>query len=54
MAKTPLEQAIAEQTDRRARYDAKMRKAGFVRLSIWCPASAVDEVKALIKARSDG
>lgn len=34
--RTPLEQAIAEKTDRNARYEAKKRKQGLKRSTFWC------------------
>lgn len=46
--RTPLEQAIAEKTDRRARYDAKMSREGFKKTTFWVRSDRVEEVKAFI------
>ena len=45
---TLLEQAIAERTDRRRRHDAKKRKEGFKRTTIWVRPERWEEVKAFI------
>lgn len=47
--RTPEEQAIAEQTDRRPRYERRMREQGFHKTSFWVRADCVEEVKALVK-----
>ncbi len=47
--RTPLEQAIAEKTDRRRRYDAKMERQGFKRTTIYVRADRLEEVKAFIQ-----
>lgn len=47
--RTPLEQAIAEQTNPRARYDRRMADAGYHRTTIWVRKDRLDEVKAFIK-----
>lgn len=48
--RTPPEQAIAEQTSRVARYEARMRAKGFKRTTIFVREDRLDEVKAFIKA----
>ena len=47
--RSPLEQAIAEKTDRRARYEAAQRKAGMVKTSMWVFGECLDDVKALVR-----
>jgi len=47
--RTPLEQAIAEQTNPRARFDAKMEQRGFKRTTIWVHRDGLDKVKAFIR-----
>lgn len=47
--RTPLEQAIAEQTDARLKWDAKMASKGFKRTSMMVHVDRLDEVKAFIK-----
>ena len=52
--RTPLEQAIAEKTNRRVRYEAKLRKEGFKKTTVYVRAERWDEVKAFIdKVNSD-
>lgn len=51
--RTPLEQAIAEQTDPRLRWDAKKREQGFTRTSFMVRGQAVPELKALVRALND-
>jgi len=46
MRRTPLEAAIASQTDRKVRYEAKRRKTGEVRVAVWVPASKTEDLKA--------
>jgi len=48
--RTPQEQAIAEQTSRRARYEARLRKSGFKKTTVWVPGDRLEELKALVKA----
>ena len=47
--RTPLEQAIAEQTNRRARYEAKREREGFIRTTFYVPKDRLAEVKAFIQ-----
>lgn len=47
--RTPAEQARALKSDRRARYDAKMRAEGFKRTTVWVREDRLDEVKAFIE-----
>lgn len=51
--RTPLEQAIAEQTNPRARYDAKMIRDGFKRTTIWVRAEVLDEVKEFVRQKNE-
>lgn len=46
---TPLEQAIAEKTDRRRRFDAEKARQGFKRTTIFVRADKLEEVKAFIR-----
>lgn len=48
--RTPLEQAIAEQTDRRARYQAKKAREGFKQTTLLVRVEALEEVKAFVKS----
>lgn len=50
---TPLEQAIAVTTDRRLRYDEKMKKAGNRKLTVWVPEANADLMRQLAKALCD-
>lgn len=47
--RTPLEQAIAEKTDRRARYAAKRRSEGFKHTNFWVREDCLPEVRAFIQ-----
>jgi hypothetical protein len=48
---TPIERAIAgEPSDRRRRYDAKMREEGFTRITLMVRPQDVDRVKRLAKS----
>lgn len=49
-ALTPLERAIAEKTDRKARYVAKQRASGLVRVALWVPAESVEDLRAYAAA----
>lgn len=51
--RTPLEQAIAEQTDKRARYDARLRQQGFKRTTIWVREDRLDQLKELVKSLNE-
>ncbi|WP_162792387.1 hypothetical protein [Novosphingobium sp. P6W] len=48
--RTPIEQAIAEQTDRRAVYVRRMREKGNRQIACWVPVSAAEEFKDLAGA----
>ena len=48
--RTPLEVAIAQQTDRQAQYEQRKRKAGYTKACVWVPSERVDELKALARA----
>ncbi|MDE8651897.1 hypothetical protein [Novosphingobium album (ex Liu et al. 2023)] len=52
--RTPLEQAIAEKTDRNARYEVRMRQKGFKRTTIWVREDRLDEVKAFVHRLNEG
>jgi hypothetical protein len=43
---TPLERAIRQQTDRRAKFDEKQKALGLVRVSVWVPVDDVKSIKA--------
>ena len=47
--RTPLEQAIAVKTDRRARYEASMREKGYKRTTIWVREDGLPEVHAFVR-----
>lgn len=48
--RTPLEQAIAEQTDRRARHDAKKVSMGLKRTTFWVRPEALDRIREFINS----
>lgn len=48
--RTPLEQAIAEQTDRRARHEAKKLREGYTKTSFWVRTDRLDEVKSFVRS----
>lgn len=48
--RTPIEQAIAEQTDRRAVYVRKMREKGNRQIACWVPTTFAEEFKDLAGA----
>lgn len=56
MRKTPLEQAIANQTDRRLRYDERLREKGFKKTSLWVHPAILDDLRIIARASvaSDG
>lgn len=47
LKKTPLERAIAQQTDRRARYDQRMIDAGFKRMIVWAPEQYLPDLRVI-------
>lgn len=47
--RTPIEQAIAESSDRRAKYEAKMRADGFAKTSLWVPIDCLSDIRLLCK-----
>ena len=51
--RTPLEQAIAEKTNPRAKYDAKMVRNGFKRSSIWAEEATLDDLKRIAALSRD-
>jgi hypothetical protein len=51
--RTPLEQAIAEQTDRRARYEAKRQRDGFKRTTVYVREDQLEVVKAFIRKANE-
>lgn len=54
MKKTPLELAIAEQSDRRLRYDKRMRENGNTRITLWSPDGSAADVRELARLLTDG
>lgn len=48
--RSPLEQAIAEKTDRRARHEAKLRRQGMKKTSVWVREGSAAELLLLVKA----
>ena len=40
-------------TDRRKAYEARLRDAGNVKLSVWCPGYAVDDVRDALRLLLD-
>lgn len=52
-ARSPLEQAIAEKKDRRARYERSMREQGFKKCTLWIKAEAVEPVRFLVRCVND-
>lgn len=49
MTRTPIEQEIHEQTDRRAKYDKAQREAGLKRMTVWCPIDCESDIRLLLK-----
>ena len=47
--RTPLEEAIATRTDKRARYEAKMRAEGFKKTVLWLPVDCEGDIRQLVK-----
>lgn len=47
---TPLERAIVATKDRRVRYDDRMRWAGNLKLTLWCPETVSAELRELARA----
>lgn len=52
--KTPLELAIAEQSDRRLRYDKRMRESGRTRMTLWSPDDSAADVRELARLLVEG
>lgn len=52
--RTPLEVAIAKQTEKNARYEAKRREAGLVRVSVWVPEGRKADLHELARQMRDG
>jgi hypothetical protein len=52
--RTPLEQAIAVQSDRRARYEAKMRARGFRRTTVWLRVEDLDAFQEVVRIKNGG
>lgn len=50
---TPLESAIADQTDRRRSYEKRRREAGHRKMTVWCPGDYCDHIKLICKALSE-
>lgn len=51
--RTPLEQAIAERTDKRARYLAKKRREGFTQTTLLVRTECLEQVKAYVRQLND-
>lgn len=47
--RTPLEQAIAEQTSRRERYEARRRQSGFKKTTIYVREELFPQVQQLLR-----
>jgi hypothetical protein len=50
MAKTPIEKFIAGDTDRRSRYENKMRDEGAVKVTLWVHADVLPDVRVIASA----
>ena len=51
--RSPLEQAIAEKTDRRVRYERSMREQGFRKTSLWIKEDCIDDVRTAVRILND-
>ena len=51
--RTPLEQAIAEQKDRRVHWDREQAARGFKRTSMMVHVSKIEEVKAFVRRMNE-
>lgn len=51
--RTPLEVAIALQTDRQAQYEKRKRDAGFTKACVWVPVERVQELKDTARSWCD-
>lgn len=47
--RTPLEVAIARQTEKQARYEGKLRDAGLTKVCVWVPSHCSVELKELAR-----
>jgi hypothetical protein len=45
--RTPIEQAIAKQTNRQARYSESQREKGLTQVAVWVPAGEADAFRRL-------
>lgn len=48
--RTPLEVAIAQQTERQAQYEKRKRDAGFTKTCVWVPTERSAELKDLARS----
>lgn len=51
--RTPLEVAIAQQTDRQAQYEKRKREAGLTKACVWVPSECVQQLKELARKWCD-
>lgn len=51
--RTPLEQAIAEKSDKGARYTARREAEGFKRVNVWLPGAVADQFRTLASIARD-
>ena len=51
--RSPIEQAIAEKKDRRARYEASMRRQGFRKTSMWVKSDCVEDIRTVVRIHND-
>lgn len=49
VARSPIEQAIAEQKDRRAKYERSMREQGFERKTLWAKSDDWPQVRHIVR-----
>lgn len=48
-SRSPLEEAIAAKKDRRVRYESKMKREGFKKITLWVPVDCLDLVRELVR-----
>lgn len=51
--RTPLEVAIARQTEKQARYEGKLRDAGLTKVCVWVPTDFAAELKEIARAKRE-
>lgn len=51
--RTPLEVAIAQQTEKQGRYEAKLRAQGMTKVCLWVPIAHVDGFRTMAAMARD-